>query len=291
MGPEGDAGWRVEIVEGAAEFAARSRSWLARHPVKANLLATYLEGVLAGDRPADVTQWILVLDAGGAVAAAAMHASPWNVFLGPMPGTAAQAVARALAGRQWAVPGVMGTCPDPADFAAAWRQVTGQAYRRTMAQRMYALAEPPPAPDVPGSPRPASAAEADLCVAWLQAFAREADPHGPRLDPVADVTRRLALGQLTVWEDDGEPVSLAGSQAPAAGVVRIGPVYTPPGRRRRGYAGALTAAVSRAALADGARLCMLYTDLANPTSNAVYQRIGYLAVADVEQYASDRGGT
>jgi predicted GNAT family acetyltransferase len=85
---------------------------------------------------------------------------------------------------------------------------------------------------------------------------------------------------MTVWEVGGIPVSLAGVTRTVAGMVRVGPVYTPPALRRRGYAGAATAAVSQAALDAGARVVVLYTDLANPTSNALYQRLGYHPVED-----------
>jgi predicted GNAT family acetyltransferase len=73
---------------------------------------------------------------------------------------------------------------------------------------------------------------------------------------------------------------MAGVTRAAAGAVRVGPVYTPPGQRRRGYAGALTVAVSQAARDAGAQQVVLFTDLANPTSNALYQRLGCTPVGD-----------
>jgi predicted GNAT family acetyltransferase len=75
-------------------------------------------------------------------------------------------------------------------------------------------------------------------------------------------------------------VSMAGLTRQVAGTIRVGPVYTPPGLRRRGYAGAVTAAVSRAALDAGADEVLLFTDLANPTSNSLYQRLGFQPVED-----------
>ena len=89
-----------------------------------------------------------------------------------------------------------------------------------------------------------------------------------------------SYGGLTLWETAGEPVSMAGLTRPAAGQVRVGPVYTPPAHRGRGYGGAVTAAVSQAARDAGAAEVVLFTDLANPTSNALYQRLGYEAVSD-----------
>jgi GNAT superfamily N-acetyltransferase len=269
----------------AAPFASRAFPWLSRYPVEANVLTSYLELVLAGQRDAVDARWVLVLDPHGEVAGAAMQVPPWHAFLSPMPGAAVHAVARALAGRRPQVPGVSGTCPNPATFATEWRLLTGVRYWRSMSQRMYSLREVAAAATVPGAARLANRADRDLCVAWIKAFAAEADPRSPRPDPTAEVARRITLGLLVVWEDGGEPVSLAGFGRPAAGVARLGPVYTPPERRCHGYGGAVTAAASQAALDGGAERCMLYTDLGNATSNAIYQRIGYRPVADAEMYS------
>ena len=94
------------------------------------------------------------------------------------------------------------------------------------------------------------------------------------------VDDRLSYRGLTLWEDAGRPVSMAGLTRMAAGQVRVGPVYTPPGLRGRGYAGAVTCVVSQAARDAGAGQVLLFTDLANPTSNALYQRLGYEPVED-----------
>ena len=73
---------------------------------------------------------------------------------------------------------------------------------------------------------------------------------------------------------------MAGLTRLSAGQVRVGPVYTPPGLRGNGYAGAVTCEVSQAARDAGAGQVLLFTDLANPTSNALYQRLGYEPVED-----------
>ena len=102
------------------------------------------------------------------------------------------------------------------------------------------------------------------------------------------VDDRLSYRGLTLWEAGGQPVSLAGLTRPAAGQVRVGPVYTPPGQRGQGYGGAVTWAVTRAALDAGVTGVLLFTDLANPTSNALYQRLGYRAVSDRTMYSFRR---
>ena len=94
---------------------------------------------------------------------------------------------------------------------------------------------------------------------------------------------RIREGRLFIWED-GRPASMVGVNGPVAGVVRIGPVYTPDGLRRRGYAGTAVAAASRRALTAGATRCALFTDLSNPTSNKIYAEVGYRRFADWEEH-------
>jgi predicted GNAT family acetyltransferase len=133
-----------------------------------------------------------------------------------------------------------------------------------------------PTPD--GVPRVAREPDRDLLERWSRAFNREVnDLTGLRPGAVSD---RLSYGGLTIWETKGRPVAMAGHVRPVAGVVRVGPVYTPPELRGRGYGGAVTAAVTSAAIAAGAAEVVLFTDLANPTSNALYRRLGYQPVAD-----------
>jgi predicted GNAT family acetyltransferase len=145
---------------------------------------------------------------------------------------------------------------------------------------------PPPPP--PGQMRLAVAADFRLLVDWLLAFTAEALPEEDN-DPVdaeRAVSRWLYEGfkRAYLWEVDGRPVSLAGVGGRTPHGTRVGPVYTPPEHRRRGFAGALVAAASQAQLDEGLEFCFLFTDLANPTSNHVYQAIGYEPVTDIDVY-------
>ena len=161
----------------------------------------------------------------------------------------------------------------------AWHQVTGDAVECQMRNRLFRLGQlrwPDPRPA--GQARVGGLADRSLLIAWSEAFHREAQS-GPE-DVVSMVDDRLSYRGLSLWEDAGQPVSMAGLTRITAGQARVGPVYTPPGLRGRGYAGALTCVVSQAALDAGADRVLLFTDLANPTSNALYQRLGYQPVAD-----------
>jgi predicted GNAT family acetyltransferase len=143
----------------------------------------------------------------------------------------------------------------------------------------------PPFP-VQGAARVAGLEDRTLLMAWMVDFHREAlGIEDART--AASVDDRLATGDLFVWERGGAPVSVVGLNGPVAGVVRIGPVYTPPALRGHGYASAAVAAASRAALTRGAHTCMLLTDLANPTSNKIYAALGYRRFGDWEEHELD----
>ena len=132
---------------------------------------------------------------------------------------------------------------------------------------------------VPGAP-----ADIALVAAWLAgAFQDEAQPYAPAEDWHAWRSLTSRRRRIHLWHDGGAPVAVAAVSAPAVGVARVGPVYTPSGLRRRGYGAAVTAEATSAALTGGAEHVALYTDLANPTSNSIYQAIGYRPDHDAEE--------
>ena len=136
--------------------------------------------------------------------------------------------------------------------------------------------------------RVATPDDRDLVVAWTEGFMRDAFGEADPAEVVSTADRWISGSERTLylWMD-GEATSLAGVGGPTPNGIRIGPVYTPPEARRRGYASALVAAVSQAELDAGRRFCFLFTDLANPTSNHIYQDIGYEPVRDVDAYTFD----
>ncbi|HEY6524286.1 MAG TPA: GNAT family N-acetyltransferase, partial [Solirubrobacteraceae bacterium] len=136
----------------------------------------------------------------------------------------------------------------------------------------------------PGRLVAATEADRDLALGWWDDFVTEADVIDAGPDArAATVDFRISQRDLFLWHDEGRPVSMVSANPAVAGVVRIGPVYTPPQARRRGYASSAVAEVSRHALGTGAHTCMLYTDLANPTSNKIYADVGYGRIAEWEE--------
>ena len=226
-----------------------------------------------------------VLEREGEVRAAYFRTPPFRLYLTRLTPEEADALAVHLAAVDPPLPGVTGERATAAAFAEAWQQYTGATAGLHERQRLYRLGTltiPGPAPE--GRPRVVGERDRAQLVRWKDEFSvAVGGTADSRADEWAD--SRIAYGGITFWEDaDGSPVSMAGATPMVAGQVRVAPVYTPSHLRGRGYAGAVTAEVSRAALASGADEVLLFTDLANPTSNALYQRIGYRAVADFAVY-------
>ncbi|MEU8401366.1 GNAT family N-acetyltransferase [Nonomuraea sp. NPDC048892] len=249
------------------EYAAVAEPFLLGDPVRNTVPLTILANLRAGMPAKDLLFGWWTVD--GEVLGAVFHTPPHPVGLFAVPVEAVGAFVRA---RHGDLPALVG----PLDVTAEVTRLLGPP-DRVVSERLYRLGTLT-VPDVPGRGRPAVPADFPLLVSWYQAFGEEvAMGEG---DVVERVARRLAGRELFVWESDEGPVSLAALSPAAGGVCRIGPVYTPPSRRRRGYGAAVTAFASRTGLAERCEQVVLFTDLDNPTSNAIYQAIGYEPVAD-----------
>jgi RimJ/RimL family protein N-acetyltransferase len=264
-------------------FAARAEGFLAGR-VERNVLATVLAATRAGRFTGAGRLFAVGLDGGGAVRAAALRVPPWPLLTSRLDEAAADALTGQWLARDPALPGVVAEAETSRAIAASFTRRTGRPADCRMREAMHLLTDlrDPPRPTA-GHLRLATTAERCLLIGWEQAFAREAGVTGEE-QAARTVDGRLARGAQLVW-DDGGPVATLAMTPPIARTVRIGPVYTPPERRRRGYATSAVAAASRRALADCADRCALFTDLANPTSNRIYAAIGYRRVGDWEEHA------
>jgi uncharacterized protein len=216
----------------------------------------------------------------------ALRTPPFNVVVAqPETDAALHTLADAI---DEELPGVVGALPEAETFAEAWSSKTGSTPRRQMSTRIFALERVRPVSGVPGAMRAAVEEDRPLLVDWLRAFGKESLPEETRHEVESMVDHRLGARDagLVLWEDGG-PVSVAGYGASTPHGIRVGPVYTPPELRGRGYASALVADLSTMLLAEERMFCFLYTDLANPTSNRIYERIGYESVCDSAAIAFD----
>jgi GNAT superfamily N-acetyltransferase len=269
--------------EDVEEFAAMAGGFLSLRPAENTIELGVAEAVRRrgpaafGGSPPLFGWW---RHAGGPVQSTFLHTPPYpGLLTSGAHESSVRPLAEGLAGLGRPLPGINAEETAAMAFSAAWQQLTGTGTQIGRRSRLYRLGELQlPAPAPPGAARVAVAADSELLEAWLDAFSRELAGAAPPIPGI--VADRLGHGGLTLWEKDGVPVSLAGLTRPAGGIVRVAPVYTPPEHRQHGYGAAVTAAVSRAALDGGATAVVLFTDLANPTSNSLYQRLGYRRVED-----------
>jgi predicted GNAT family acetyltransferase len=277
----------VRRFDHAQEFLAQAGAYLGAREAEHNLLLG-LAGVLTA-RPNlyGSTPYFAAVQRDGAVVAAALRTPPHNLVLSEVAEPAAiDALANDAAEAFGELPGVVGPKEASRRFAELWSQATARPAERAMAERIFRAETVRVPRGVPGSMRRATAADRSLLVEWFTAFQEEAmggRTFRPAEDAADDYLARGDDGGAFLW-DEGEPVSLAGCGSPTPNGIRVGPVYTPPARRGRGYASALTAQLTSLLLSSGRRFCFLFTDLANPTSNRIYQRIGYEPVSDVDEY-------
>ncbi|WP_084964720.1 GNAT family N-acetyltransferase [Thermoactinospora rubra] len=250
-----------------AEFARHAEPYLLEDPVRNTVALTVLDGLRTGLwRGEDLLAgwWT----SGGRVRGAAYRTPPFPLGLTVMPVEAVVLLMAELSGRD--IPKIHG----PRLLVEAAVAHLGRPAREVQSQCLYRLATLVPPQGVPGRGRVATGEDLELLVRWLAAFDEEAG-EGRKPDHRRRVGHRVARGDMLLWEDAGEPVAVAGISAACGGVSRIGPVYTPPYARGRGYGSAVTAFASRTALEQRCEQVVLFTDLANPTSNKIYQRIGF----------------
>ena len=274
---------RVCFTRDAAEIPAGVDAFLAQR-VERNVLATLLIHARAGRLADTGAMFAWATGEGGEVRLYATRTPDWPLIISELDQTGADALVERWLAEDPRVPGVTGLPHSAQAVAGAWQTRTGGSWASRLREALHLLSEVAELPRPPeGALRAASEGDKELLIAWERAFVAEAGLIGSALgEAERTVARRLAAGNAYVWEDRGA-VSMVGINPPIAGTVRVGPVYTPPEHRRRGYASAAVAAVCREALARGAKQCMLFTDLANPTSNKIYAAVGFRRVADWEE--------
>jgi len=286
----------LRFYDDPGEFLDLADAYLAERPV----LGTVMAGVASRVRyqrraavpwPDGVPCWFAAFVDRGQVVATAMRTAPFGeypAYLMPMPDDAAVLLARTLLDRDEPVLGANGALPAVQVFCEEMAGGTGR--RATVGQhtRLFELGQLKEPRETSGRLRPARPDEQDLVTGWYDAFMVDADEQAGRTpgssaheSPAPDeMRRRIETGRIFVWEVDGAAVHVTAASEPAFGVSRIGPVYTPREHRGRGYAGRAVYEVSKQLIDSGVRAC-LFTDQANPTSNKIYEALGYERLVDM----------
>lgn len=276
----------VRRVEDPAAFLAAAAPLLLADEARHNLLLG-IAGTLR-DHPSYYPEYGLWLANNGSdVVGAALRTPPHNLVVArPRDDAALEALAAAIDDDP---PGLVAAVPEAEVFASAWAARTGTTARKHRGQGVFALERVEQPAAVSGRMRDAGDADRPLIIDWFRAFVEEAVGKPSDEESAAhavDYRLQTAEAGVVLWED-GPTVSLAAFGNPTPNGIRIGPVYTPPGHRRRGYASALVAELSERLLVARS-FCFLFTDLANPTANKIYEQIGYRRVCEAAEIVFER---
>lgn len=262
---------------GPGDFLQRAESWLLASEAEHNLhLSLAYVRRDAGATGADVLFGTVEQD--GDLVGCVIRTPPHKLLITSMPPEAAPDIVGPVAELYDEIPAVLGPADSAVAVASAWTALKGGGWETGMQQRIYRLDQVEPVRPVPGAMRLATMDDLELLTDWGTGFARDAG-HGFLLAR-EQVNRMIERQDPHIWQDES-PASMAVAQGATPNGCRVGYVYTPPELRGRGYASALIARLSQRMLDSGMTFCVLYTDLGNPTPNAIYQRIGYNAICDV----------
>jgi predicted GNAT family acetyltransferase len=275
----------VRRVEDPAAFLEAASPLLLEDEARHNLILG-IAGTLR-DHPSHYPEYGLWLaEDAGETAGAALRTPPHNLVVArPRDDSVLGALAEAIDDDP---PGLVAAEPEAGVFAAAWAAKTGATPRTKRAQGVFSLDRVEVPDPVSGQLREAGIDDRPLLLEWFRAFMKEAIGESPdEASTALAVDHRLEADSagVVLWED-GHPVSLAAFGNPTPNGIRIGPVYTPPDDRRRGYASALVAELSELLLEER-QFCFLFTDLANPTANRIYEQIGYRRVCEAAEIVFD----
>jgi predicted GNAT family acetyltransferase len=266
----------VRFHESSEEFRAVAEPFYGRDPVGHTIELTVLRGALPDDSV------LLTVWENSEIVGAALQTPPYPLACNGIPARSIDVVAAEVARMHHELTGVRGSNQSAVAYADAWRTITGRVGSVTAEERLYRLGRLAPPSGVDGVSRAATDDDRAVLVDWVEQFFVETFSHS-RDTQAGEGFVRTAKDKgdrFLLWIVDGRPVSMAMLRAPAAGVSRIGPVFTPVDCRGHGYGSAITAAAAGLALRTGVDDVVLFADLANPTSNGIYQRIGFEPVVD-----------
>jgi uncharacterized protein len=276
----------ITIYQDPDQFLLKTRPTLEKDEAINGLLL----GIAASVKKSSLyTSFYLatIEDENGLVIAACMT-PPHNLILSSWQGESEEAftlLIQDLRRGNWPVPGVVGPVQTSEKFARTWAKLTGQQSKVSILERLFALDRVIPPERAAGRLRVATEDDLDLIKQWMFAFDQEA-MHGDNQEVAwrrAEVNVRSR--DMYIWETPDERiVSMACKTRPLVNGISIGPVYTPPEERGHGYASNCVAALSQLLLDQGRQYCSLFTNLANPTSNSIYQKLGYRPVGDFNVY-------
>jgi hypothetical protein len=272
----------VTLCPSVEEFHRTAGAWLAQKEAQNNLILGVLSNLLSKPVGQRQEHHFWTVEEEGTLVGAAFWTPPYKLTLSEMDKPSLIALADSLKVAHPQVPGVQGPKDPAKHFSHFWNLKTGRPSLLETSMRIYQLDQVEGVPANPGLMRLAAVEDTDKLVEWTEGLNRDAELNDP-MDPRKIVEGYIREQRLFLWTD-GEDRAMAGYGRSTPNSLSVNMVYTPPAFRRQGYATSLVAELSRKILSMGKKHCFLFTDLLNPTSNNIYQKIGYQPMHDWNAY-------
>jgi GNAT superfamily N-acetyltransferase len=270
---------KIQRHSNSRSFLKSAEDWLLVDEAQNNLIFAVANQLLSDDHPYEDPIYLATIEDNARVSGCAWRTPPFKLGFTQLPIESIPLLVSDVSAVYDSLPAVIGPEPEAIEFANCWSRQVGVEWAIGMRQRIYCLERVNfPARVAAGALRRAKMSDLSFLSEWGAGFARDAGVQ--HHDPLKYSERSIRQDSLYIWEDQ-EPRSMASASGATPNGIRVGYVYTPPAFRNHGYATALVSSLSQLLLEAGQRFCFLYTDLANPVSNKIYEQIGYAAVGDV----------
>lgn len=269
-----------------ADFLARAGSWLEEREAENQLFFRMTGALQARMQVEESAKFFATVEEGHEIFAVAGMTPPYHLVVSRAPAAAIPALIDYLNSTGIVPTGVNGLKETSVAFAAAWAAGHDVTPRVRMELGVYEATSVTAPAGVGGRLRTAVESDVPLLARWCQAFSREAlgaAEHETDEQALVRARRWLTAGGVAIWQD-GEPRAMTNATGKSPHGICLNGVYTPPEFRRRGYASACVAALTDRLLGEGRRFVCLFTDLSNPTSNSIYQKVGYRWVCEFADY-------
>jgi predicted GNAT family acetyltransferase len=277
----------VEFFSKPAEFLSRTGNLIISNEARYSLINGIARRLVTSPHAYGKDDpWFCTVREEKELCIAAMRTPPHKVLLALFSGdpvSIAMVLADSISAFSPSLPRVIGDLEIADPFAKHWCAKHKITIEERMAQRVYRLEGINNIAFSSGKLRLASIEDKELLTRWMHSFYLDALASASPNTPEDDIAPKINRKEVYLWEDS-VPVSMAAKTTPTENGIRINSVYTPPEFRNRRYATSCVAMLCKELLDSGLKFCMLYTDLANSTSNSIYKKIGFEEVCDSAEY-------
>jgi predicted GNAT family acetyltransferase len=276
---------QIIFDDSVQSFLGKAGDMLYLHEPTNSLMLGLCEG-MQKQTPKTAPLLIRVVENNKTVSAA-IQTPPMNLILTYGHREHLELLAKELKERDVQFTGVVGPAIESESFANIWTGLSGKTKHLGMGQKIYKIEKVDFPTNIAGEFKVATELDLPVVLEWIQAFAKECLPP---TDQRSEMHWRefaesgIQRQSVYFWMVEGKPCAMARAMRPTQDGVSVAGVYTPPASRKNGYASAVVAHLSQKMLDSGKKFCVLYTDLSNPTSNKIYQNVGYREVCDSKHF-------